>query len=71
MTKGERIKERRSAKGMTQKAVAEAIGVAPNTVQRFEYGTVSPSVDTYIALATCLDCSLDYLVGLSEDPTRH
>ncbi len=68
---GERIKTLRVNKKVTQKEIAEGIGVSPVSVQRFEYGSVRPSLDTIIALADFFDVSLDYLVGRSDDPKRH
>lgn len=67
----ERLKSLRLQKGTTQKEIAEKIGVSPVSVQRFEYGTVRPSLEKLIALADFFGVSLDYLVGRSDDPTRH
>lgn len=67
---GERIKELRLEKKVTQKEIAEGIGVSPVSVQRFEYGSVRPSLDTLIALADYFDVSLDYLVGRSDVAER-
>lgn len=66
----ERIKSIRVSKGFTQKQVADAIGVTEVSLQRFEYGSSRPSLDTLIALADYFDVSLDYLVGRSDVPER-
>lgn len=66
----ERIKELRISRKLTQKQVAEGIGVKSVSVQRFEYGTVRPGLDTLIALADYFDVSLDYLVGRSDVAER-
>ena len=68
---GKRIKELRIKNKVTQKEIAEGIGVSSVSVQRFEYGSVRPSLDTLIAIANYFNVSLDYLVGRSEDPSRH
>lgn len=68
---GERLKSLRSQKGITQREIAAAIEVSSVSVQRFEYGTVRPSLETLVALADYFDVSLDYLVGRSDDPARH
>lgn len=65
-TIGERIKGLRLSKKVTQKEIADAIGVSSVSVQRFEYGSVRPSLDTLIALANYFDVSLDYLCGRDE-----
>lgn len=67
----ERIKSTRIQHKTTQKQLADAIEVQAASVQRFEYGTVRPSLDKLIAIADYFDVSLDYLVGRSDDPARH
>ena len=67
---GTRLKHLRLERNVTQKEIALGIGVSPVSVQRFEYGTVRPSLDTLIALADYFDVSLDYLVGRSDEPGR-
>ncbi len=64
----QKIKELRTTNHLTQKQLAEILNVQPVTLQRFEYGTVRPSLDTLIALADYFDVSLDYLVGRSDNP---
>ncbi len=66
----ERLKQLRISKGVTQKQVAEFLNVAPNSIQRFEYGTNRPSIDSIIKLCTYFNVSADYLLGLSDNPTR-
>ena len=67
MTIGEKIRAARVAKKMTQKQLGLAIGiegdkVAENTVQKWEYGKISPSLQYIRPLANALNVSLDYLV---------
>ena len=64
----ERLKSLRLQRNITQKAIADAIGVSPVSLQRFEYGTVKPKLDTVIALADFFGVSLDYLVGRTDKP---
>ena len=52
-----RLKSLRVQTGVTQKAIAEGIGVAPVSLQRFEYGTVKPKLDTVTRLADFFDVS--------------
>ena len=56
---------------ITQKQAAQAARVAERLYQSYEYGKVVPSALVLIALADYFDVSLDYLVGRSDDPTRH
>ncbi len=68
MFSNERLKSLRLQRNITQKAIADAIGVSPVSLQRFEYGTVKPKLDTVIALADFFGVSLDYLVGRTDKP---
>lgn len=65
------FKRIRAKRGLTQHQVAEGIGITDQAYQRYEYGRVVPSALVLIALADFFDVSLDYLVGRSDDPTRH
>lgn len=64
----ERIKQLRISQGMTQKQLADVLKVSEVSLQRFEYGSARPSLDTLIALADYFNVSLDYLVGRSDNP---
>ena len=66
----ERIKLLRVSSSLTQKQLAEAVSVTEVSLQRFEYGSARPSLDTLLALADYFDVSLDYLVGRSDNPER-
>ena len=68
MTFPERLKELRISRNLTQKAIADSVGMAPVAYQRYEYGTREPAYEKLIALADYFDVSLDYLVGRSDDP---
>lgn len=67
----DRLKLLRESRDLTQKIVAESVGMAPMAYQRYEYGTREPAYQKLLALADYFDVSLDYLVGRSDDPTRH
>ena len=70
MTFSERLKELRIYRNLTQKEIADSIGMAPVAYQRYEYCTREPAYQKLIALADYFDVSLDYLVGRSDEPTR-
>ncbi len=70
MILNKRLKELRLRDGITQKAVADKIGVTSVSLQRFEYGTARPKLENIIALADFFNVSLDYLVGRSDNPAR-
>ena len=66
----ERFKVVRKEKGLTQKQVADGAQIGERQYQDYEYGKRTPSALIFIAIADCLDVSLDYLVGRSDDPAR-
>jgi len=62
----DRIKELRKTKNLTQKKIAEAIGIAVRNYQRLESDN-NPSVETVIKLADYFNVSTDYLLGRSDN----
>lgn len=71
MSLSDALKRFRKSLGLTQKRAAEIAGIAERVYQSYEYGKVVPTATVLIALADYFDVSLDYLVGRSDDPTRH
>ena len=68
MMLNERLKGLRSARQVTQQAVANALGVTVGNVQKFEYGTARPKLENVIKLADFFNVSIDYLVGRTDNP---
>ncbi len=66
-----RLAELRIANKVSSQILAENIGVSRPAISQFEHGVNFPHVNTLVALADYFDVSLDYLVGRSDDPTRH
>ena len=63
-----RLKSLRTSKRKYQKDMALFLGIS---LQLYESGDGYPSVPGLISLANYFNVSLDYLVGRSDDPTRH
>lgn len=65
-TIGEKIRAARVAAGLTQKQLGLAVGFsagqAESRIQKWEYGTMQPSLQYLRPLANALKVSLDYLV---------
>jgi len=62
-----RIKEVRKAKGITQKELAEKLGVTPQAVSQFEKSDVMKfKHSTLVNIAEALECSVDDLVDMDE-----
>ena len=58
-----RIKQVREEKGVSQRQLAEIVGVSAVTVLNWENGIYDPSAKDLIKLSKALDVSIDYLVG--------
>lgn len=65
---GERLSELRKDKGLTQKALAEVLGISVNAVSAYERGINSPEDATEEAISKFFNVSLDYLHGLIDTP---
>lgn len=64
----ERLKQRRIKCGFrTQEALAAAVGIAKQTVNYYESGKRVPDLVILQKLTTTLNCSLDWLIGRTED----
>ena len=68
---GQRLREIRKQKKISGHQVAEYLGIAPGAYYKYERGERSLSLETAEKLARLFDCSVDYLVGLTDDPGGH
>ncbi len=66
-----RIKELRIKNNVMSKTMAELLSITPRNYQRYETGEVDPPTSKTIFLANYFDVSLDYLVGLTDNPNSH
>lgn len=66
-TIGERIKTLREIRKMTQVRLALELGVTQETISGYETGRIRPSYDILVKMANCLNTSLDYLLGRTEN----
>lgn len=69
--KYERIRSLRIDKEFTQKQVAEIVNVKQNTYSQYEIGVLNFPLDVVICLAQFYGTSVDYLVGLTDDPAPY
>lgn len=68
MTVGERIRAARKAKGLTQKALGEACGIAEPTIRRYELGKLNPKFETLQKIAKPLGVTAANLCGIEPLP---
>lgn len=61
------IKVARAGKDMTQKALADAVGVSRQTINAIEQGEYNPTIKLCRAICRVLDKSLDELFWEEED----
>ena len=63
---GAKLREVRTAKGMSLRSLAQALGVSASLISQVEIGKTQPSVSTLFAMANHLGVSLDELVGNAQ-----
>lgn len=57
-TAGEQIAENRKKKGLTQQALADAVGLKRLTISKYEQNLTNPSIPVLQKIADTLDCEL-------------
>ena len=68
MTFGERLRQLREERNLTQKAIAGIIGISPRMVSFYESGAHFPREEgTLLKLAQFFEVSTDYLLGRSKN----
>ena len=66
MNIGDKIKDLRIEKRISQTQLAKALGLAQNTLSQYENNVAKPSLDTLVLIAKFFTVSTDYLLGLEE-----
>lgn len=69
-TFSDRLKELRQSKGLTQRQMAQELGMTERNYQRLEANN-NPNNENLIKFADYFDVSTDYILGRSDDPLRH
>lgn len=65
----ERIKKKLREFGVTAEQMLSELGMGKRTLQN--YKTSMPKADNLAYIADYLDCSVDYLLGRTDDPNSH
>ena len=63
------LKKLREDASVSQKALADAIGVSQQSVNKYENHKIEPDIETLIRIADFFETSVDYLIGHSS--VRH
>lgn len=66
MNFGERLRIIRTERGLSQRQIAEALGVSVNSISQYENGKRFPDEKTIVGLCEFFKVSADYLFGLSD-----
>ena len=66
-----RIRDIRIDRGLTQEQVAQVLHVSQNTYSQYEIGTARYPLDAVVTLAEFYGVSVDYLVGLTDEPAPY
>jgi len=70
MAKNLRLKSARAALDMTQKDLADAVGVTRQTINAIELGDYNPTIRLCIAICTALGKTLDDLFWKDGDDDK-
>lgn len=60
------LRELRKAQCKTQKEVAEAIGITPQSYQAYESGKTLPTLENFLRLCIYFDVTPDALLGIKD-----
>lgn len=63
----ERLKEQRNFNQLTQKAVAQRLGISPSCYAGYESGYREPDLNMLKKICKLLKVSSDYLLGLEDE----
>ena len=63
---GERITELRNKNNLTQHALARELGVSRSSVNAWEMGISTPSVERIVDISNYFRVTVDYLLGLDD-----
>lgn len=66
----QKLKETRVEKSITQKAVADYLGIKETSYQYYEYGKREPNYETLAKLSELFNLSTDYLLGITDNPEK-
>ncbi len=66
-----RIRDLREDKDLTQKQVSQILSCSQQVYSNYELGQRDIPTDVLIRLSDFYDVSVDYILGLCDDPQKH
>jgi transcriptional regulator with XRE-family HTH domain len=68
---GERLRELRAKRGLTQQALADLVGIPNSHVSAMERGVKLPTLLTVLRLAVALECKASALISVFDRADLH
>lgn len=62
----ENLKKLREEAGVTQKQLADVIGVSQQSVNKYENHNIEPDIETLIRIADYFNTSVDFIIGHTD-----
>lgn len=62
-----RLKDARNLRGFTQQNMADALNTGLRNYQKYEQGERRPTYESLAVIATKLNVTTDYLLGLTDE----
>lgn len=63
-----RIKDLREDRDLLQKDIADFLNISQTNYSKYELGKINIPINTLKKLALFFDTSIDYLLGLTDEP---
>lgn len=63
-----KLNETRKMKNKTAQQMADLLDIRVRGYRRYESGDTCPSLESLVKIADYLDCSVDYLLGRTDNP---
>lgn len=68
MTFGQRLRELRIERGLTQEELGKRIKLSKSNISKYESGDVEPNMQTITEISKLFKCSTDFLLGTTQHP---
>ncbi len=66
-----RLRDMREDRDLTQAQMAALLNIHQTTYSDYELGNLNVPIEVFIKLAAFYNTSIDFLAGITDDPTPH